>query len=1200
MPASLRVLPLSLALIAAFALSSSATAAPAPVATHAAASKRLLRQESTRPPIAFFPVGNNSSSTAYQSHLPGYDLQVRPGGMTIRSERTVTTSPKPQPAFAGGLHPQSDTARVITRQTNLEFLAANPAATLEGLEPGRAHVNRFIGADPAKWQHDLPTYSRVRTHDLYPGVDLVYYGGAQGKLEYDLVVAPHADPQQIRFRTTGGGHPTLTSDGALDLDGTAGAVRLERPVLYQDLNGARKTIPGSFVQLAPNEFGFKTASYDHKLPLIIDPTIKLVYATYIGGIHNDLEFGMQLDATGNAYIVGESASQDFPVTGNALQLTRTAIGTYTYDAVILKFDPSGDLLFSTFLGGSGNDNANAVQVAPDGSLFVGGSTNSSDFPITASPYQKTLGGGSDAFLARISNDGSQLIYSTYLGGSADEAIQSMILNADGSLWLSGDASGPGLPVSSNAAQKTAPGADNLFVAKALFDQAGTLTIPNLSFLGGSGNNGQEGGQTDLTVDSTGNLYIAGGTNSADFPVTANAYEKPFTTSGGCYDSATPNSIGILAKFNPDLSQILYSTVLGGHTEDQNGYPDCNQFIRNVHIDSATGNIFLVGTTGMSDFPTTANAWSKQLNGNGSAGVDDFITVLSADGSRLIYSTFFGGSQFDYGARTAWDAAGHLWITTTTQSTDYPVTSDALQPANAGGYDTGVTELSADGTTILYSTYLGGSGDDDINGSGQIKIDAQGNVRLTGTTNSPNYPVTPTATQQSFANGDQGPDGYDLYYSVLGNGLIGTVGPVIGGNSGDTTITVSGAGYTAGATCTLVEGTTVIASTTATVNSTGTSITCTFALAGATAGSYDVVVTNPDGSAYTKPGAFTVQSGGAPNLTVSLVGRPIIRTGYPSTFHINVTNSGNENAYYTPLWISLPQSLTFAVDGFSSADSANFATTVNSTNYVNLLLPLVAPGQTLPIPLTIQSSADATTLPLSATLQAPWFSSASDAIAASDSTSYTADCVPDATNSYAANCMGPYITTAVAGGIFFSPTGLPALSTRHRPAAAPRDGGGGPTACFKPSAAQKGEEQGKKDAENHLPLNYGQNPYGQNPLNPDSRAWNFGYGAGYLAGQLLNVVNAIPPVPSFMPIPPASSGSAGPLAHPEDDGNCMMPPPPPPNMKPGGSAGPASGGSIDPNYKSGSSGDGSKSAFIRATAGLNYTVGFENEATSTLR
>jgi hypothetical protein len=986
--------------------------------TAAPAAARMVQKARARQPIAFFPA-NGSGASGYLSHLPGYDLAIRATGMTIRSERRVGGATKAEPAFDGGVHAAPAAEQVVRRTMSLEFVGANAAAQVEGLDAGRARVNRLVGRDPAQWQRDLPTYGRVRAHGLYPGVDLVYYGGRERALEYDLVVAPHADLARVRFRVDGDAKPVLEADGSLDLDGKDGGVRLQRPVLYQDENGGRKAILGGFVRVAPGEFGFKSVAYDHSRPLIVDPQIQLIYATYIGGIHNDEEFDMAVDASGSAYIVGASASQDFPVTGNALQTTRQNIGTYTYDAVILKFDASGDLIYSTFLGGSSNDYAYSVIANADGSVYVGGGTSSSDFPVTTGAYQTKWGGGSDGFLVKISNDGSQLLYSTYLGGAADESVQSLLLNTDGTLWIGGDASGAGLTPSATAAQKAAAGNDNYFLAKAVFNVNGALSLPYLTFLGGSAT-GQEGGGVAMTTDSAGNLYLAGGTNSADFPVTANAYEKPFPLSNGCYNSPTPNTVGTVTKFSPDLSQMLYSTVIGGHIEDQNGYPDCNQFVLNIHLDAA-GNMWLIGTTGMSDFPTTSNAMSKQLNGNGYAGVDDFIAELSASGTSLLYGTFFGGSAFDYGARAVWDPSGNIWMTGTTQSTDYPVTANAVQPANAGGYDTGVTEFSPTATSILYSTFLGGSGDDDINGSGQIKLDTQGNVHLAGGTSSTNYPVTATAVQGLFANGDQGPDGTDVYYSVLGTGLIGAIGPVMGGNTGDTTITVSGAGFQAGASCSLVMGGTTITATQVSISPTGTSITCTFPLNGATAGSYDVTVSNPNsGGSFTKTGAFTVQSGGAPKLWVNIVARPKIRTGVASSVVVTYGNSGTVDGYMSHLVLTMPSQIsgTYNVGippNLPSGMQVPTSVTTSGQNQIRLLLPRVPAGSSGSFQMQITDNTNNDNYQLQAAIAKPWFTSATTAAAAlsTASSSYTPSTSCGSTAP--TNCLGYYLTQLANNG-----------------------------------------------------------------------------------------------------------------------------------------------------------------------------------------
>jgi len=1218
----------------------------------------LVRQQIARQPITFFPVSTATPSAAYESHLPGYDLQVRPSGMTIRSGRTVPLAAVSKPAFDGGVNGHPSTPQIVRHQTQVEFLGANPAAHLEALDPTRAHVNRLIGNDPLRWQHDLPTYARIRTDQLYPGIDLVYYGGGQGSLEYDLVLAPHADLRKIRFRSSGDNKAVLERDGSLDLDGKNGSVRLQRPVLYQDVNGGRKAILGAFVQLAPGEFGFQAAAYNHDRPLIVDPTIKLLYATYAGGIHDDVAIDMTLDANGNAYVVGTAASEDFPVTGNALQTRRSNLG---YDAAILKFDASGILLYSTFLGGTNDDAANSVVVNPDGSVYVGGWTRSGDFPVTSGAYQKTYGGGMDAFLAKISNDGSQLLYSTFLGGGGDEQIQNMILNADGSLWIGGDASAAGLTPSANAAQKAPAGNDNIFVAKAQFDQTGALQLPYLTFLGGSGT-GQEASALGMAVDSSGNLNVGGISFSGDFPVTSNAYEKPFPLSNGCLNSAQPNSVGTFTSFSPDLSKILYSTVIGGHIEDQKGFPDCNQAVRTVRVDSQ-GNIWLIGTTGMQDFPVTANAVQSQLSGNGNAGVDDFIVELSPDGTQLLYGTYFGGTGFDYGGHGVWDSGNHLWLTAATQSTDYRVTAEALQMKNAGGYDTAVTEFSPDGTSVLYSTYLGGSGDDDVNGTGQIRLDAQGNVHLSGSTASTDYPTTPTAVQPLFANGDTGPDRSDMYYAVLGTGIIGTVGPVTGGNTGDTTVTISGAGFQFGASCQLTMNGTIITAGTVSVSSDGTKINCTFSLSGATTGAYGITITNPNGGAsFTKPTAFTVQSGGAPNMWVNIVARPKIRTGVPTTVTVTYGNSGNVDAYMSHLVVTTPANIqsSFVVGvppNLPSGMQVPTTSTQGGLNSVRLLLPRVPAGSSGSFQMTITDSTDNDTYNLSASIAKPWFTTASSAlsaltVAASTFTPTTA-C---ASNTAPTNCLGLYLTdlqtagatTAQIGGI--ANTLLSTLQQVEKYGSTPVINGG--TTFVPPSSMVTGTlivsgivsydntleyHISGIPQQNTVPIStsncpkYAGDPNDANgfllrctvtisvPTNTGIVIAGGSYGIG---GSLIPSLDACFAVNQTITAAGftinatagtqfcALNADLGDNAPKVDDdtivdinGFDITTWPNQNDLKPdgGGTSGSSgtSGGSIDPNGKTGPQGDGSTSHYVKASGALAYNVYFENEATASL-
>ena len=1153
-------------------------------------------------------------------------------------------------------HPQLPTERVT-----VDFVGGNVAAKIEGMDQAAGYANFISGKDPAKWRSHVAGYTRVRYTNLYPGIDLIYYGELQRKLEYDLVVGAGADPQQIRLRVSGKQQARIDPSGDLELDGPHGMMRLDRPVLYQTIEGGKRAIAGGFVQLAENEFGFRATDYDHTRPLIIDPKINLVYGTYLGGVHDDGTSEFVLDAQGAAYMTGSSASQDFPVSGNALQTTRMNIGTYTYDAILTKFDASGTLIFSTFLGGSQNDSGKTVALDKLGNIFLAGSTGSPDFPVTTNAFQKTFGGGTDGFLAELSNDGSQLLYSTYLGGGGDETVSTMRVNADGSLWIAGGASGSGLPASATAVQTKPNGKDNGFVAKIQFDGNGNLQIPYLTFLGGSTGT-EDGGVRDLDVDSSGNVYVTGSNLSSDFPVSANAFEKPFALSGGCFNSPLPRSIFYVTKFNPDLSQMLYSTVIGGHVENQNGFPYCNQFSQNIHVD-AQGNAWIVGGSGESDFPTTSNAISRTLNGNNLAGIDTILFELSADGTKELYGTYLGGSGPDFGYSAAWDPSGNIWIVSTTQSTDYPVTSDALQPSNGGGFYNAITELSPDGTKILYSTYLGGAGDEYPY---RLRLDPQGGIHLTGVTASTNYPVTPNAAQSVYANGDKNPDTEDGFYTILGTGAIGAVGPVSGGNGGDTTITIGGQGFQQGSTCSLVQNGTTIAAVLATVNASGTSITCTFPLKGAVNGTYDVSVSNPDGTSFTKQGGFTVQSGGQPVIWSNFVGRPIIRTGTPSTFNITYGNSGNVDGYYIPVSVELPSTFTLDTPAAtpSSAqvdpDSLYYSDSTDGSKYIQFVIPHLAPGQSVSIPLQATDSTDGDTWSIGVTSGSAAFSSLAAVQSGLNGISPSGACLPAAvglqnclnqgaasfvslvsgaftdmaTNegftfnaSQASTAFAEYYAAAVADTINQSG----ALTSRDKVPVHPHIGVT-VTCCDSIGVTVNGNQTPITVQYNGLPSvttipAIGNNPVVKNPIvgplagsgligklqdaitnqvfnSPKNICAAAGLGSGSYTGNYqkkcgpcnsgiqicrntyqCNINNATTTVDG-LPYPVNCD--------PDNPKSCKSK-----KGKAGSCGGGSTGGAIDPNYKTGPSGDGSFSQFVTGVAALSYNVGFENEPKATL-
>ena len=350
----------------------------------------------------------------------------------------------------------------------------------------RARANYFIGNDPDKWRTNVPTYAKVQYQDVYPGVDLVYYGN-QRQLEYDLVVGPGADPAAIALSFEGVKGLRIDAQGDLVLDTPGGEVRQHKPLVYQEVDGVRREIAGAYVLNAERQVGFQVAAYDASQPLIIDPV--LVYSTYLGGGGGG-GHGIAVDASGNAYVTGFTASTDFP-TASPFQGT---FGGLILIAFVTQLDAAGSaLVYSTYLGGSGFivfDQGTGIAVDASGNAYVTGNTNSTDFP-TASPFQPAFGGGSfpgDAFVTKFNAAGSALVYSSYLGGTGTDAGQDIALDTAGNAYVSGVTDSTDFPTASPF-QAANAGSDDAFVTK--FNAAGSDLVYS-TYLGGSGDEGSFG------------------------------------------------------------------------------------------------------------------------------------------------------------------------------------------------------------------------------------------------------------------------------------------------------------------------------------------------------------------------------------------------------------------------------------------------------------------------------------------------------------------------------------------------------------------------------------------------------------------------------------------------------------------------------------------------------------------------------------
>ncbi|MEW6736119.1 MAG: SBBP repeat-containing protein, partial [Acidobacteriota bacterium] len=422
----------------------------------------------------------------------------------------------------------------------MQLVAANRTANTVGIEPLSGKSNYIIGSDPKQWRVDVPHYAKVRYEQIYPGVDLVYYGNQQ-QLEYDFIVVAGADPSVIKLSFLGTNKITIDAQGDLILDAGNGQLRQHKPIVYQDVNGKRQTVASQYLLTENNLVGFRIGEYDTSQPLIIDPILS--YSTYLGGSNDDIAYGMAVDDQGNVYLTGSTTSANFP-TASPFQ---PACGgcPNANDTFITKINPAGNgLVFSTFLGGGGLDEGRAIKIDNNGFIYLAGSTRSGDFPVTAS-----FGGlgDFDAFVAKLNPAGNGLVYSARLGGGATESGFGLAVDSTGNAWVAGRADSANFPTTPGALQRE--GSGDGFLSK--LNSNGSALLYS-TFIGGN----KSARVFALAIDSDGDVYIGGDTNSPDFPVTA----------GAAY-AVIGQSVGFVMKFSGD-GTLQYSTLLGGTNGDQ--------------------------------------------------------------------------------------------------------------------------------------------------------------------------------------------------------------------------------------------------------------------------------------------------------------------------------------------------------------------------------------------------------------------------------------------------------------------------------------------------------------------------------------------------------------------------------------------------------------------------------------------------------
>lgn len=788
-------------------------------------------------------LGQTDASVQFLSRGPGYTafFTANEAVFVLRPPTPTATNPPRNPIDRiNQLRALNSTPSRVIRM-KLVGADASTMASGENKLPGTA--NYFIGNDPTKWRTNIPTYSTVRFAGVYPNSDLVYYGN-QRQLEYDLVVNPGGDPKNIAFTFEGADSSTLDSSGNFRLMTTVGELRLGKPAVYQIKSGQRVNIDGQFEIRSGNAIGLNVGVYDPAQPLIIDPVI--VYSTLLGGTgYNTIQRAVA-DPSGNVFIVGYTSSSDFPTTGTSISPPPTGGGVKLF---LTKLNSSGTgLIYSTYLGGtSGSDIPWGLAIDANGYAYTTGSTCSTDFPVTATAYQLHLANNvtncstQDAFLAKLSADGRSLLYSTYFGGTGVDTGLGVAVDANQNAYFDGRALSTNFPITSNAFQTTNKSSNgNGFVARIDTTRSGSSSLIYSTYLGGhSRSTGQEGAQ-GIAADAKYNAYVTGVTCSSDFPITQSAYQT----------SGSPDQCSVFLSqidtTKSGTSSLVYSTYFGGKTT---GDFDSGQ---GLVLDSLA-YVYITGTTYSHDFPITTGSG---LKGTQNIFVAKFNTAASQS-SSLLYSTVVGGSAYDATSWMAVGANGHAYVAGWTDSTNYPVTSGAVQSTFQGStYNSFLTVLSPDASSILYSTYLGGA---DNSAFGGVSLDSSNNIYIAGEADSSTFPTTTGAFQTIFTGSA---DGFiiRLTSGFWDDPTITNISPSEGPTGTSVTITGANFGSSRGSSSLTFNGT--VATSISTWAS--TSIVATVPT-GATTGDVIVIVS---GARNTDGHTFTVTSSGSGSPFIS--------------------------------------------------------------------------------------------------------------------------------------------------------------------------------------------------------------------------------------------------------------------------------------------------------------------------------------------
>lgn len=623
------------------------------------------------------------------------------------------------------LTPVADRSHLRGSVLRLRFVDGNPDVLVAGEERAEGNVNYFLGDDSSRWQQGLSQYRQIVYRDLWSGIDLKLREDS-GALKYEFRVRKGARVSDIRLAYEGVKGLVLDASGGLVIRTPVGLLRDSAPIAYQEIEGVRASVESRY-ELAGNGYGFSVGHYDASRELIIDPGLE--YSTFLGGTSHESGAGIVVDATGNAYVVGITQSPNFPTTAGAFD--RTGSAGNDLDVFVSKINATGTaLIYSTFVGGTNFEWGRGIAIDAANNVYVTGQTKSSNFPTTGGAFDRTFNVDTcprcgidqyDAFAFKLNAAGSNLVYSTFLGGFDIDDGLAIAVDSTGNAYVTGETGSSNFPTTTGAISRVKSGAFDAFVTK--LNPAGSALVYS-TYLGGS--EVDFGQRIALSKDGTNNAYVAGTTRSPNFPTTPGAFD---TTANGEFDV-------FVARLNPSGTALIYSTFLGGSGMEGAG---------GLAVD-AEGSAYIGGGTPSGNFPVTPGAFSTVLTGSG----DAFVTKLSASGNTLIFSTLLGGSGSEGVSGLVLDAAANVYVAGGTSSIDFPMTPTAFDNTfNGAVTDAFIAKLNPNATALLYSTFLGGS---DNEGAADIAIDSARSVYVTGQTMSANFPTTTGALDRVW-NGD---------------------------------------------------------------------------------------------------------------------------------------------------------------------------------------------------------------------------------------------------------------------------------------------------------------------------------------------------------------------------------------------------------------------------------------------------------------